>query len=86
MLRINLWWVIVNHRRRKFVFYHVLHFEKIYLQELLKTEICLKLHMLNSFQPSVAFQMETSHLVCEAKQVTGFYIKRSTNLKWLKNL
>ena len=86
MLRINLSWVIVNHRRRKFVFYHVLQFEKMYLQELLKTEICLKLHMLNSFQPRVAFQMETSHLVCKAKQVTGFYMKRSTNLKWLKNL
>ena len=39
---------------------------------------------LNPFQPSVVFHIETSHLFCCAKQMTGFYMKRSTRLKWIK--
>ena len=35
-------------------------------------------------QPNVAFHIETSHLFCFAKQVTGFYMKRNTGLKWVK--
>ena len=27
------------------------------------------------FQPSVEFQIETSHLICSANQITGFYMK-----------
>ena len=34
------------------------------------------------FQPSVAFHIETSHLFCSAKQMTGFYMKHNTGLKW----
>ena len=30
---------------------------------------------LNPCQPSVAFHIGTSHLFCNAKQITGFYIK-----------
>ena len=30
---------------------------------------------------NVAFDIETSHLFCRAKQMTGFYIKRNTGLK-----
>ena len=29
----------------------------------------------NPFQPSVAFHIETSHLICTANQMTGFYVK-----------
>ena len=29
--------------------------------------------------------METSHLVCSAKQMTGFYLKRNTWLKWVNS-
>ena len=37
----------------------------------------------NPFQPSVAFHIETSHLFCRAKEMTGYYIKRNTGLKWV---
>ena len=40
----------------------------------------------NPFQPSVAFHIETSHLICKAKQMTGFYMKCNTGLKWVKGL
>ena len=33
---------------------------------------------------SVAFYIETRHLLCRPKQVTGFYMKRNTRLKWVK--
>ena len=39
---------------------------------------------INPFQPSFVFQIETSHLFCRAKQMTGFYMKRNTGLKWIK--
>ena len=28
--------------------------------------------------------IETSHLIYNVKQMTGFYMKRNTGLKWLK--
>ena len=37
----------------------------------------------NPFQPSVAFHVETSHLFCFAKQVTGFYMKCNTGLTFV---
>ena len=40
----------------------------------------------NPFQGSVAFHLETSHLFCRANQLTGFYMKRNTTLKWDKRL
>ena len=33
------------------------------------------------FQPSVAFHIETRHLICSANQITGFYMKCNTGLK-----
>ena len=39
----------------------------------------------NPFLPNVAFDIETNHLICKAKQMTGFYIKRNTGLKWVKS-
>ena len=39
---------------------------------------------INPFQPSVAFHIETSHLICIASKMTGFYIKCNTGLKWVK--
>ena len=35
----------------------------------------------NSFQPSVDLHVETSHLFCFGKQMTGFYVKPNTGLK-----
>ena len=35
---------------------------------------------------SVAFHIETGHLICSANQMTGFYMKRSAGLKWVKGL
>ena len=38
----------------------------------------------NPVLPNVAFHIETSHLFCTANQMTGSYIKRNTDLKWVK--
>ena len=37
----------------------------------------------NPLQPSVACHIETSHLVCTANQMTGFYMKCNTELNWV---
>ena len=39
----------------------------------------------NPFQSSVLFHIETSDIFCIAKQMTGFYMKCSTRLKWVNN-
>ena len=39
----------------------------------------------NPCQPGVAFHMETSHLLCREKQMTRFYMKHNTGLKWVKH-
>ena len=39
---------------------------------------------INPFQSSVVFHVETSHLFCRAKQMTGFYMKRNTGLECVK--
>ena len=36
-----------------------------------------------SCQPIVVFHIETSHLFCRVKQVTGFYMICNTGLKWV---
>ena len=40
--------------------------------------------VINPFQPSVGFYLETIHLIDSANQVTGFYIKSNTGPKWVK--
>ena len=35
------------------------------------------------FQHSVGFHTETSHLICSANQMIGFYMKCNTELKWV---
>ena len=42
-----------------------------------------KMLYINPFQPTVAFHIEISHLFYRAKQMTGFYTKRNTELKWV---
>ena len=37
----------------------------------------------NPAQSSVAFHIETSHLIYTANQVTGFYMKCNSGLKWV---
>ena len=34
----------------------------------------------NSFQSSVAFHTETSHLISNANQITGFYMRSNTEM------
>ena len=38
----------------------------------------------NLFQPRVAFQKETSHLISIVNHMTGFYVKRITRPEWVK--
>ena len=40
---------------------------------------------LNPFQPSAAFTIKTSHLLCSATRMTSFYMKRNIRLKWFKH-
>ena len=39
----------------------------------------------NPSQPSVAFHTETSYLIYTANQMTGFFIKRKSGLKWVNS-
>ena len=41
--------------------------------------------VLNPLQPSVAFHIETSHLICTTNQISGFYIKCNAGLKWVNS-
>ena len=43
-------------------------------------------HCFNLFPPNLAFHIETSHFIHKAKQMTIFYMKRNTGLKWVKNV
>ena len=64
------------------------HYEKKYMaffQRLLHIAICITTHhsaisqiSIVPFQGGVAFYIETSHLFCSAKQMTGFYTKCNT--------
>ena len=38
---------------------------------------------INPFYPSVAFYNETSHMICSANQMNGFYRTCNTGLKWV---
>ena len=40
--------------------------------------------VINPFQPSVTFHVETRHLIFSANLMTGFYIECNTELKWVK--
>ena len=40
--------------------------------------------MINPFLPSVAFHIKTSHFFCSGKKMSGFYMERNTELKWVK--
>ena len=37
----------------------------------------------NLFEPTVAIHIVTSHLICSASQLTGFYVKCKIGLKWI---
>ena len=39
----------------------------------------------NASQPSVAFHIETSYLIYTANQMTGFYMKRNSEMKWVNS-
>ena len=43
------------------------------------------LDLLNQFHSSVAFHIETSHLICTVNQMSGWYMKCKIGLKWVKN-
>ena len=45
--------------------------------------LAMDLKSVNKFQTSVALRTETSHLICIANQMTGFYIKCNTDLRWV---
>ena len=71
--------VLVEHS----AFYNV-NFANIKGKILAKTQRIIEKDPFNLFQPSLAFHIETSHLFRRTKQITGFYMKRNTGLKWGK--
>ena len=60
------------------LFCHLKHFNKFLTNVQFR-----KSSEFNSFQLSVAFHIETSHLACKANEVSGFYMKCNTRLKWV---
>ena len=42
--------------------------------------------LFNPIQSNVAFHIETCHSIFSANQMTGFYVKRNTGLKWVNIL
>ena len=40
---------------------------------------------LNPFQPSISSHIETSHLFCRVKQMSGLYMKGKTRIKLVKD-
>ena len=82
----QLWWGIfakvVNGWRLKTVIY----FRKTYNIDVWQGSKCASAipTVFNAFHSSVAFHIETSHLICCPKQMTGFYMKRNPGLKWVK--
>ena len=79
-----------------YLLYCVISFRSNHLVEILRTVnawernhsvffvFFFNFQQVNPFQPGVAFYIETSHIFCCAKQMTGFYMKRDTGLKWIK--
>ena len=43
----------------------------------------IRFSVLYPFQPSVVFDVETSHLIYCTNQMTGFYFKCNTGVKWV---
>ena len=63
------------------------HFVGLALKGLNKIDFNRKIQfhtnvLFNPFQPSIAFHIETSDLLCFAKQKIGFYMKCNTDLKY----
>ena len=48
------------------------------------TRPVVEISLVIPFLSGVAFHIETSHLFCSAKKMTGFYVKHNTGQKWLK--
>ena len=44
------------------------------------------IYIINPFQPSAGYHIETSHLFCKAEQMAAFYMKRNTGLKWVNQI
>ena len=51
---------------------------------IVKKNVCIN-PFLTYFSLSVAFHIETSHLICIANQMTDFNMKCITGLKWVNN-
>ena len=41
---------------------------------------------LTHFKPNVAFHIEISHLIFRANQMTGFYMKCNSKIKWVNQV
>ena len=53
------------------------------LRKAASVSLLIFLTTFNLFQPTVAIHIVTSHLICSASQLTGFYVKCKSGLKWI---
>ena len=68
-------------RRKLQIWSHLL--KKSLMENFVFCALWLMRKLLNPFQTSVAFHIETSHLFSRAEQMTGFYMKHNTGFKWI---
>ena len=66
-------------------FHLVLHLPQKYFKDVFCSGSENVKKSLHSFQLSVAFHIETSHLICSANLMSGFCMECNTRLKWVKS-
>ena len=56
---------------------------RLFINNITRTLFNFSSFCLNQIQPSVAFHIQTSHLICYVNQMTDFYMKCITRLPWV---
>ena len=59
------------------------HLFQEHLRKAAFVSLLIFLTTFNLFQPTAAFHIVTSHLVCTANQLAGFCVKCKSGLKWI---
>ena len=65
--------------------YHHFRRQRVFICKLTDCNGGISDHFINPFRPSIAFHIETSHVNCTVKQMTGFYMKWDTGWNRLIN-
>ena len=68
--------------KRPIIFHEVLPILISFVVNVIRSAVTAKWRLVNTFQHSVTFLKETSHLICSANQMTCFYTQYSNGLKY----